>query len=221
MLCIISDILGGVWFSNTQCYIFCKIYISVIIYNVTFLINTWLPSCKKNLSLGIKVKSSTEQHFTVLWLELCKKIDMAIYCNIYFRDIILAPKIDILKKKKSVLNRFWTTTSVPVDIASGAVHTKTLFCENAHILHRFGRPSTRILKTQRLKTHFFETRSQGGEIQKCSPPVFMWTANLHTFQNDDAIAPPLDLLPLTSEPEVRGRECPLLSHVEIPVYPGD
>ena len=24
----------------------------------------------------------------------------------------------------------------------GAVHTKTLFCENAHVLHRFGQPST-------------------------------------------------------------------------------
>ena len=77
---------------------------------------------------------------------------------------------------------------------------KTLFCENAHVLHRFGRLSTRILKTQRLKMHFFETGSQGGEIRKRSTRVFMWTANPHTFQNDDAIAPPLDLLPLTSEP---------------------
>ena len=73
-----------------------------------------------------------------------------------------------------------------------AVHTKTLFCENAHVLHHLGRPSTRILKTQRLKRHFFENGCQGGEIQKRSPPVFMWTANLHTFRNDDAIAPPLD-----------------------------
>ena len=28
----------------------------------------------------------------------------------------------------------------------------------------------------------------------------MWMANPHTFQNDDAVAPPLDLLSLTSEP---------------------
>ena len=50
----------------------------------------------------------------------------------------------------------------------GAVHTKTLFCENVHVLHRFGRPSIRILKTQRLKTYFFETGSQGREIRKRS-----------------------------------------------------
>uniref|UniRef100_A0A671U678 Phospholipase A2 n=1 Tax=Sparus aurata TaxID=8175 RepID=A0A671U678_SPAAU len=42
---------------------------------------------------------------------------------------------------------------------SGAVQTRTLFCENAHVLHRFGRLSTRILKTQRLKTHFLENGS--------------------------------------------------------------
>ena len=34
---------------------------------------------------------------------------------------------------------------------------------------------------------------------KHSPPFFMWTVYPHTFQNDVAIAPPLDLLPLTSE----------------------
>ena len=70
----------------------------------------------------------------------------------------------------------------------GAVQTRTLFGENAHVLHRFGRPSTRI-----LKTHFFENGSQCGKIQKGSPPVFVWTVNPYTFQNDDAIAPPLDL----------------------------
>ena len=46
-------------------------------------------------------------------------------------------------------------------IKTGAVQTRTLFCENAHVLHCFGRPSTRILKTQRLKMHFFENGSQG------------------------------------------------------------
>ena len=66
-------------------------------------------------------------------------------------------------------------------------------CKNAHVLHRFGRLSTQILKMQSLKTHFSETRSQGGEIRKHSPRVFMWTANLHTVRNDDAIAPLLNL----------------------------
>ena len=36
----------------------------------------------------------------------------------------------------------------------------------------------------------FLNRSQGGKIRKHSPPVFMWTANPYTFQNDDVIAPP-------------------------------
>ena len=53
---------------------------------------------------------------------------------------------------------------------------------------------------QRLKMHFFENGSQGGKIRKCSPPILVWAANVHTLQNNDAIAPPLDLLPLTSEP---------------------
>ena len=44
----------------------------------------------------------------------------------------------------------------------GAVQTRKLFCENTHVLHRFGRPSTQILKTQCLKMHFFENGSQGG-----------------------------------------------------------
>ena len=48
-------------------------------------------------------------------------------------------------------------------------------------------------KQESLKTHFFENGSQGGEIRKHSPRAFMWTANPHTFQNDDAIAPPLNL----------------------------
>ena len=39
----------------------------------------------------------------------------------------------------------------------------------------------------------FENGSQGGEIRKHSPPVLMWTAIPHTFQNDDAIAPPRDV----------------------------
>ena len=30
--------------------------------------------------------------------------------------------------------------------------------------------------------------------------LFVWTANLHTFRNNDAIAPPLDLSPPNSEP---------------------
>ena len=75
--------------------------------------------------------------------------------------------------------------------------------ENAllrNVLRCFGRPSTQILKTQRLRTHFFDSGSQGGKIRKSSPPIFLWTANPHTFQNDDAIAPLLDLLPSTSEP---------------------
>ena len=82
----------------------------------------------------------------------------------------------------------------------GAIQMRTLFCENAHVLHCSGRPPTRILKTQCLKTHFFENGSQGGEIRKRSPPIFMWMANPHTFQNDDAIAPSRNLLSLTSEP---------------------
>ena len=52
----------------------------------------------------------------------------------------------------------------------------------------------------KLKMPLFENRSQGGKIRKRSPPVLVWTVNPHTFQNDEAIAPPLDLLPLTSEP---------------------
>ena len=60
------------------------------------------------------------------------------------------------------------------------------FAKNAQVLHRFGWPYTRILKRQRLKTHFFEKGSQGGKIRKRSPPVVMWTANPHTFQNDTA-----------------------------------
>ena len=43
------------------------------------------------------------------------------------------------------------------------------------------------------QTHFSENGSQGGEIRKRSPPVVVWTANPHTFQTDDAIAPPLNL----------------------------
>ena len=74
-----------------------------------------------------------------------------------------------------------------------------LLCENAHVLHRFGHFFA-VLKMQCLKMHFFENGSQGGEIRKRSPPVLVWTANLDTFQNNVAIAPPLDLLPLTSEP---------------------
>ena len=66
-------------------------------------------------------------------------------------------------------------------VVTGPVQTTTLFCENTRVLHRFGRPSIRILKTQRLKMHLFENGSQGGEIQKRSPPVFMWTANPLTF----------------------------------------
>ena len=88
-----------------------------------------------------------------------------------------------------------TVTLVSTHTHTGAVHTKTLFCENAHVLHRFGRPSIRILKMQRLKTHFFENSSQGEEIRKRNPPIFMWTAKPHTFQNNDGIT-----LPSTSEP---------------------
>ena len=38
-----------------------------------------------------------------------------------------------------------------------------------------------------------ENGSQGGKIRKRSPPVLVWTANPHTFRNDDAITQPLDL----------------------------
>ena len=87
-----------------------------------------------------------------------------------------------------------------------AVHTKTLLhentctisCENAHVLHRFGCLSTRILKTQHLKMHKMGLRVK--KIRERSPPVFMWTANPCTFRNDDATTPPFNLLPLTSEP---------------------
>ena len=53
-------------------------------------------------------------------------------------------------------------------------------------------------ESQRLKIHFSENESEGGKIRERSPPVLVWTANPHTFQNDDAIAPPLNLLPPTS-----------------------
>ena len=97
----------------------------------------------------------------------------------------------------------FTTPATSVDYPnSAAAQTFTLrgrpHALFSHVLHRFGRPSTQI-----LKTHFFENGSQGGTIRKCSPPVFVWTANLsifHTFQNDDAIAPPLHLQPSTTEP---------------------
>ena len=61
-----------------------------------------------------------------------------------------------------------------------AVQTRMLFCENAHVLHRFGRPSTRILKTQRLKTHFFENGSQGGKIKNAALP-FSCGQRIHIF----------------------------------------
>ena len=70
------------------------------------------------------------------------------------------------------------------------VQTRRLFCKNAHVLHSFGCLSTWI-----LKTHFFENESQGGKIRKRSPSIFVWTAIPHTYQNNDAITPPLDLLP--------------------------
>ena len=44
--------------------------------------------------------------------------------------------------------------SLPICISY--VQTRTLFCENTHVLHRFGRLSTRILKTLCLEMHFFE-----------------------------------------------------------------
>ena len=56
----------------------------------------------------------------------------------------------------------------------------------------------RSWKRNAWKCTFFENGSQGGKIWKSSPPVVAWTANLHAFQNVDAIAPPLDLLLLTS-----------------------
>ena len=72
----------------------------------------------------------------------------------------------------------WTTSDEkPLE----AVCTKMLFCEKKHALRRFVRPYTRILKTQRLKTHFFETESQCGKTQKRSPPVFMCTAKTITL----------------------------------------
>ena len=39
----------------------------------------------------------------------------------------------------------------------------------------------------------FWNRSQGGKIQKRSPPVPVWTANPHTLQNDHAITQPHDV----------------------------
>lgn len=63
----------------------------------------------------------------------------------------------------------------------GHPHGNASVCVNAHVLLRFGRSSTWILKKQRLKTRFFETGSQGGKIWKRSPHVVMWTANLHTL----------------------------------------
>ena len=85
-------------------------------------------------------------------------------------------------------------TVKPTALYSPFLRTKRpLFCVNDAETHD---PSTRILKTQRLKTHFLETGSQGGEIRKRSPPVLVWTVNPHTFRNDDAIAPPR---PLASE----------------------
>ena len=58
-------------------------------------------------------------------------------------------------------------------------HSFAFSCESSHVLHRLGQPSTQILKTQWLKTHFFENGSQGGKIRKRSPPVLVWTVNLH------------------------------------------
>ena len=107
--------------------------------------------------------------------------------------------IDLSDMYQVVVNRLMLAIFHNETVHSEAVHTKTLFCENAHVLHHFGQPSTRILKTQCLKTHFFENGSQGGKTWKHRPPVLVWTVNPHTFQNDDAIAPPLDLLALTSE----------------------
>ena len=65
-------------------------------------------------------------------------------------------------------------------------------CANTPVLHHFGRPFTRILKTQWLKTHFFGNESKVGKIQKRSLPVLMWMVNLHAFQFDDVISPTLD-----------------------------
>ena len=95
-----------------------------------------------------------------------------------------------------VIYQIYCPAQTKVTVILGGRPHEIALLRNAHALHRFGRLSTRILKTQRLKTHFIDNGSQGGEIQKRSPPVVMWTANLHTFRNNDAIAPPLDLLNL-------------------------
>ena len=72
-----------------------------------------------------------------------------------------------------------------------AVHTKTqMYC----IVWTDG-PSTRI-----LSTHFLESGSQGGKIQKRSPPVLVWTANSHTF-------PPLDLWTPQQQQQRRTTAC--------------
>ena len=63
---------------------------------------------------------------------------------------------------------------------------ETLLCVNANVLHCLVRSSTWI-----LSTHFFETWSQGGKIQKRRPCVLVWTANLYIFCIDDVIARPL------------------------------
>ena len=57
---------------------------------------------------------------------------------------------------------------------------ETLLCVNANVLHCLVRSSTWI-----LSTHFFETWSQGGKIQKRRPCVLVWTANLYIFCIDD------------------------------------
>ena len=59
---------------------------------------------------------------------------------------------------------------------------ETLLCVNANVLHCLVRSSTWI-----LSTHFFETWSQGGKIQKRRPCVLVWTANLYIFCIDDVM----------------------------------
>ena len=54
--------------------------------------------------------------------------------------------------------------------------------------------------TQRLKCTFLKTGLRVAKSNNAALLVLVWTANPHTLWNDDVIAPPLDLLPPTSEP---------------------
>ena len=56
------------------------------------------------------------------------------------------------------------------DKLRGRPHEKRSFAKNAHVLLHFGWPSTRILKMQRLKKHFFATGLRVEKSEKAALP---------------------------------------------------